>query len=166
MYTLNEASAYDKFRPAQGSGFYVYATLWNGFIWSSRGVYSTPRMATSTLVWRSSGALIQSCRHAARVPRCIRCQSTRLASQTNAPVQLNPSNHIVLIDFASTTQTWQLDELNFIQNYFGTRRVLNSNGWKFGWVWQRSGLWNISHRVISRLWKREICSRISWRSGP
>jgi len=33
-------------------------------------------------------------------------------------------DHAVLIDFASTTQTWSPDELNHIQNYFGMLHVL------------------------------------------
>ena len=33
-------------------------------------------------------------------------------------------DHAVLIDFASTTQTWEAHELNFINNYFGMLHVL------------------------------------------
>ena len=128
MYTLNEASAYGPTSfdtkighfevfmvlSRQKASFFVTSNLKAYLLsldslrypmeWFLYGLW----MATSTLVWRSSWALVGKwkchCYQAAnqvkpffsdpklpslspcRVPRCIRCQSTRLASQTNVPV--------------------------------------------------------------------------------
>ena len=41
--------------------------------------------------------------------------SDQLILYTNPTTKLN---HVVLIDFASTTQTWEPHELNYIGNYF------------------------------------------------
>ena len=69
---------------------------------------------------------IQSCRHAARVLDVADVaqrdwHSEQVILYTNPTTKLD---HAVLIDFASTTQTWEPHELNFIQNYFGLLRVL------------------------------------------
>jgi hypothetical protein len=42
--------------------------------------------------------------------------SNQVILYTNHTTKLD---HAVLIDFASTTQTWEPHELNYIQNYFG-----------------------------------------------
>jgi hypothetical protein len=69
---------------------------------------------------------IQSCRHAARVLDVADVSqrdwhSDQVILYTNPTTKLD---HAVLIDFASTTQTWEPHELNFIGNYFGLFRVL------------------------------------------
>jgi hypothetical protein len=50
----------------------------------------------------------------------------------------------VLIDFASTTQTWEPDKLNYISNYFGVLRILldrdpEGNGFHIDLVWKHYG---------------------------
>ena len=59
---------------------------------------------------------------------------------TNPTTKLD---HAVLIDFASTTQTWKPDEPNFINNYFGVLRVLLGNEGDVGFdvevVWKHFG---------------------------
>ena len=69
---------------------------------------------------------IQSCRHAARI---LDVADVAQRDWHNEQVMLytNPSSkldHAVLIDFASTTQTWESHELNPVQNYFDLLHVL------------------------------------------
>lgn len=50
----------------------------------------------------------------------------------------------MLIDFASTTQTWEPDKLNYIANYFGVLQILLSrdsegNGFHTDLVWKHYG---------------------------
>ena len=47
--------------------------------------------------------------------------SDQVILYTNPTTKLD---HVVLIDFASTTQTWEPHELNYIGNYFGLLNVL------------------------------------------
>jgi hypothetical protein len=51
-------------------------------------------------------------------------------------------DHAVLIDFASTTQTWDTDVLNNIANYFGILRILlngQGSGFDADLVWKHYG---------------------------
>jgi hypothetical protein len=50
-------------------------------------------------------------------------------------------DHIVLIDFASTTQTWELHEANYIENYYGLLGTLLGRKAAFGsqLVWEHFG---------------------------
>ena len=69
---------------------------------------------------------IRSCRHAVRVLDVADVSqrdwhSDQLILYTNPTTKLD---HVVLIDFASTTQTWEPHELNFIGNYFDLLDVL------------------------------------------
>ena len=88
---------------------------------------------------------IQSCRHAARV---LDVGDISQRDWHNEQILLctNPTtneDHAVLIDFASTTQTWEAHELNFIQNYFGILCVLlgreRDSGLDSELVWQHYG---------------------------
>jgi hypothetical protein len=48
----------------------------------------------------------------------------------------------VLVDFASTTQTWALDKLNYIANYRGILQILlggEGNGFNTELVWKHYG---------------------------
>ena len=48
----------------------------------------------------------------------------------------------MLIDFASTTQTWELDKLNHIANYYGILQILlgrEGNGFNTELVWKHYG---------------------------
>jgi hypothetical protein len=77
---------------------------------------------------------IQSCRHAVRVLD-VADVSQRDWHNEQVILYTNPItklDHAVLIDFAATTQTWEPDELNLIQNYFGLLHVLLS---RRGDVW-------------------------------
>ena len=69
---------------------------------------------------------IQSCRHSVRVLDVADVSqrdwhSDQLILYTNPTTKLD---HVVLIDFASTTQTWEPHELNYIGNYFELLDVL------------------------------------------
>ena len=69
---------------------------------------------------------IQSCRHAVRVLDIADVSqrdwnSDQLILYTNLTTKLD---HVVLIGFASTTQTWEPHELNYIGNYFELLDVL------------------------------------------
>ena len=64
---------------------------------------------------------IQSCLHAARVQDVADVSQTdwhsgQVILYTNPNTKLD---HAILIDFASTTQTWELHEPNHIESYFG-----------------------------------------------
>ena len=69
---------------------------------------------------------IQSCRHAVRVLDVADISqrdwhSDQVILYTNPTTKLD---HAVLIDFASTTQTWEPHELNLIENYFSLLHTL------------------------------------------
>jgi hypothetical protein len=86
---------------------------------------------------------IQSCRHAARVLD-VGDVSQRDWHNEQMLLCTNPTtnrDHAVLIDFASTTQTWEAHELNFIDNYFGMLHVLlgRHSGLDSELVWQHFG---------------------------
>ena len=88
---------------------------------------------------------IQSCRHAVRVLDVADINqrdwhSGQILLYTNPTTKLD---HAVLIDFASTTQTWDLEKLNHLENYFGSLRVLLSHEGDAGLdpdlVWEHYG---------------------------
>lgn len=69
---------------------------------------------------------IQSCRHAARV---LDVADVSQRDWHNGQILLytNPTtklDHAVLIDFASTTQTYESHQLNYLSNYIDTLYVL------------------------------------------
>jgi hypothetical protein len=69
---------------------------------------------------------IQSCRHGVRLLD-IADVSQRDWHSGQVILTTDPTthaDHAVLIDFASTTQTWEPQELNHIHNYFHMFRVL------------------------------------------
>jgi len=67
--------------------------------------------------------MIQSCRHAARVLD-VADVAQRDWYSDQVILYTNPTTKLDLIDFASTTQTWEPHELNYIENYFGLLHVL------------------------------------------
>jgi len=69
---------------------------------------------------------IQSCRHAARVLD-VADVSQRDWHHGQILLHTNPVtkvDHAVLIDFASTTQTWEADDRNLLNSYFSVLHVL------------------------------------------
>ncbi|KAH7916633.1 hypothetical protein BJ138DRAFT_1139528 [Hygrophoropsis aurantiaca] len=136
LYALNEAFAYDKLGPAQGSvvpwfyGTHQF-TLSDGTVlygilmeyiegWGLDSDFARELSADRQI------KMIQNCRHAARVLD-VGDVSQRDWHSGEILLYANPVtklDHAVLIDFASTTQTWEENELNYIHNYFGILRVL------------------------------------------
>ncbi|KZT02266.1 uncharacterized protein LAESUDRAFT_815464 [Laetiporus sulphureus 93-53] len=135
-YALNEAFAYDKLRVVQGTvvpwfyGTHQF-TLPDGTVLYGLLMEYIEGWALDSEFARKLSAdrqikMIQSCRHAARV---LDLADISQRDWHNGQIILytNPRtkvNHAVLIDFASTTQTWLHDELNYIDNYFGVLYVL------------------------------------------
>ncbi|KAF8874525.1 hypothetical protein CPB84DRAFT_1853586 [Gymnopilus junonius] len=136
MYALNEAFAYDKLRPAQGSvipwfyGAHQFTlpdgTVLYGLLIEYIEGWELASDFTRELSPGRQIKLIQSCRHAVRVLD-VGDVSQRDWHDGQILLYTNPTtklDHAVLIDFASTTQTWQPEELNYISNYFGLFQVL------------------------------------------
>ncbi|KAI0339220.1 hypothetical protein BDW22DRAFT_1431831 [Trametopsis cervina] len=135
-YVLTEAAAYEKLRPVQGSlvpwffGAHRF-TLPNGLALYGLLVeyiegYDLGSTHVRSLSDERQVALIQSCRHGARVLDAADV-SQRDWHEGQVLVHKSPTTqleHAVLIDFASTTQTWSLEQLNLLQNYFGMWRAL------------------------------------------
>ncbi|KAF8957526.1 hypothetical protein BDZ97DRAFT_1846024, partial [Flammula alnicola] len=136
MYALNEAFAYDKLRPAQGSvvpwfyGTHQFTlpdgTVLYGLLLEYIEGWGLDSDFAKELSRDRQVTMIQSCRHAARVLDVADVSQRdwhagQILLYTNPTTKLD---HAVLIDFASTTQTWEPDELNYIHNYFGVLRVL------------------------------------------
>lgn len=109
---------------------------------------------------------IQSCRHATRVLDVADISQRdwhagQILLYTNPTTKLD---HAVLIDFASTTQTWKPDEPNFINNYFGVLRVLLGNEGDVGFdvevVWKHFGEpddWDdVVASISTRQWNKEL----------
>ncbi|KAJ3873483.1 hypothetical protein F5051DRAFT_419141 [Lentinula edodes] len=135
-YALNEAFAYDKLLPAQGSvipwfyGTHQFTlpdgTILSGLLMEYIEGWNIGSSFTRGLTPDRQIKMIQSCRHAARVLDVADVaqrdwHSDQVILYTNPTTKLD---HAVLIDFASTTQTWEPHELNYIQNYFGLLHVL------------------------------------------
>ncbi|KIM43985.1 hypothetical protein M413DRAFT_433218 [Hebeloma cylindrosporum] len=166
MYALNEALAYEKLRPVQGTvipwfygahqftlpdGMVLYGILMEYI----EGFDIAPEFAWTLSIERQID-MIRSCRHAARVLDVADISqrdwhSGQILLHTNLKSKLD---HAVLIDFASTTQTWEPDVLNMIENYFGILRILldgKGNGFDTGIVWKRFGEpddWDPVHAVV------------------
>lgn len=86
---------------------------------------------------------IQSCRHGARVLDVADVSQRdwhagQILLHTNPTTKLD---HAVFIDFASTTQTWETEELNFLNNYFQVLRILmrKKTGFDPELVWKYFG---------------------------
>ena len=92
----------------------------------------------------SNSFQIRSCRHAARVLDVADISqrdwhSGQILLHTNSKTKVD---HALLIDFASTTQTWDPNVLNNIANYFGILRILldgQGNGFDANLVWKHYG---------------------------
>ncbi|KAI0339228.1 hypothetical protein BDW22DRAFT_1361707 [Trametopsis cervina] len=155
-YALNEAAAYEKLRPVQGSlvpwffGAHKF-TLPNslflyGLLMECIEGYNLGSSYVRSLSDESQIAIIQSCRHGARVLDAADV-SQRDWHQDQVLVHKNPATqleHAVLVDFAYTTQTWWLEQPNFINNYFGMWRALRcgeiaDGGPKPELVWEHFG---------------------------
>ncbi|TFK31769.1 hypothetical protein BDQ12DRAFT_671616 [Crucibulum laeve] len=156
MYALNEAFSYDKLRPAQGTvvpwfyGMHQF-TLPDGTVlygllmeyiegWALDSNFAqelSPKQLTKRNLLQ-----IQSCHHAARI---LDVADVSQRDWHNGQILLctnetTKADHVVLIDFASTTQTWDSDEPNLIENYFGILRVLLTDvGFDLDLVWKHYG---------------------------
>ncbi|CAL1712994.1 unnamed protein product [Somion occarium] len=135
-YALNEAFAYDKLRIVQGTvvpwfyGTHQF-TLPDGTVLYGLLMEYIEGWALDSEFARKLSAdrqikMIESCRHAARVLDLADVSQRdwhdgQIILYTNPTTELD---HAVLIDFASTTQTWLPDEVNYIANYFGVLHVL------------------------------------------
>ncbi|KAF9485067.1 hypothetical protein BDN70DRAFT_707202 [Pholiota conissans] len=155
MYALNEAFVYEKLRPVQGSvvpwfyGMHQF-TLPNGDILYGlliefleggdlRSEYAKKLSMDEKI------QTIQSCRHAARV---LDVADVRQSDWYTGQVLVHriPQSklaHAVLIDFASTTQTWDLDVPKLLDNYYGAFLVLLDWAYEAGFdgtlVWNHFG---------------------------
>ncbi|KIK59494.1 hypothetical protein GYMLUDRAFT_60064 [Collybiopsis luxurians FD-317 M1] len=135
-YALNEAFAYDKLVPAQGSvipwfyGTHQFTlpdgTILYGLLMEYIDGWKLDSSFAQGLAPDRQMKMIQSCRHAARVLD-VADISQRDWHSDQVILYTNPTtkvDHAVLIDFASTTQTWEPHERNYIANYFGLLYVL------------------------------------------
>ncbi|KAI0339229.1 hypothetical protein BDW22DRAFT_1361710 [Trametopsis cervina] len=155
-HALNEAAAYDKLRPVQGSlvpwffGVHKF-TLPNGFfLYGLIMEYIEGCTLASTSIRTLSDQrqidIIRSCRHSVRTLdvadiRQLDWHESQVLVYQNPTTQLD---HAVLMDFASTIQTWSLEQPNLIQNYFGMWLTLDSDsvgdgGPKPELVWENFG---------------------------
>ncbi|KAI0339230.1 hypothetical protein BDW22DRAFT_611201 [Trametopsis cervina] len=153
---LNEAVTYDKLRPVQGSlvpwffGAHKF-TLPNGqflygLIMEYIEGYALGSTHTRALSDERQIAIIESCRHSVRALDVADIRQFDW-HEDQILVYHNPTtllDHAVLIDFAFTTQTWSLEQLNLIQNYFGMWRALRcgekgDRGPKPELVWEHFG---------------------------
>ncbi|KAF5344205.1 hypothetical protein D9756_011326 [Leucocoprinus leucothites] len=136
ILALNEVFTYNKLRVVQGSAFPLFYgmhqfTLPNGMVlygllmeyiegWSLNSAYA------QELSPDRQAMMIRSARQASRVLDVADItqhdwHSGQILLYTNPSTKLD---HVVLIDFNFTSQTWDLDELNSYDNYFGVLRVL------------------------------------------
>ncbi|KAG7089546.1 hypothetical protein E1B28_011219 [Marasmius oreades] len=111
-HALNEAFAYDKLRPVQG-------TVIPWFYGTHQFTLPDGTILYGLLMEYVEGWMLDSSFTRGLPPdRQIKMQ---VILHTNPTTKLD---HAVLIDFASTTQTWEPDEHNHIGNYFGLLHVL------------------------------------------
>jgi len=174
-YAVNEAFAYDKLRPAQGSvipwfyGTHQFTlpdgTVLYGLLLEYVDGWGLDSDFTRELSPDRQITMIKSCRHATRVLDVADVSQRdwhagQILLYTNPTTKLD---HAVLIDFASTTQTWKPDEPNFI-NYFGVLRVLLGNEGDVGFdvevVWKHFGEpddWDdVVASISTRQWNKEL----------
>ncbi|KIJ51088.1 hypothetical protein M422DRAFT_44280 [Sphaerobolus stellatus SS14] len=141
MYALDEAAAYDKLHPAQGSVIpWFYGTH----------QFTLP---DGTVLYGLLMGYIEGCELDSDFARelspahILDVAGVSQRDWHNGQIlYTNPTttiDHVVLIDFASTTQTWEPHELNFIDNYFGTLHVLLGRRGDVGFdpelVWKHYG---------------------------
>ncbi|KAJ3825600.1 hypothetical protein F5878DRAFT_723879 [Lentinula raphanica] len=135
-YALNEAFAYDKLRSVQGSvvpwfyGVHPFTlpdgTVLYGILMELIEGWKLETSLTRELSPERQINMIQSCRHAVRILDAADISqrdwhSEQLLLCTNPETQVD---HVVLLDFASTLQTWDPDEPIFLMNYFHMFRIL------------------------------------------
>ncbi|KZT63207.1 hypothetical protein DAEQUDRAFT_770806 [Daedalea quercina L-15889] len=135
-YALNEAAAYKKLRPVQGSiipwfyGTHQFTlpdgTVLYGLLMEYVDGWGLDSESVRDLSAESQIDVIRSCRNAVRILDMadisqMDWHSGQILVCTNARAQVD---HAVFIDFASTTQTWEPEEVNVVRNYFGVLRVL------------------------------------------
>ncbi|KAJ8502890.1 hypothetical protein ONZ45_g11344 [Pleurotus djamor] len=136
LYALNEAVAYDKLQPVQGSlipwffGIHQFTfpdgTVLYGLLMEFVEAYNLNSDYVKSLSTSRQIKVIESARHAARLLD-IADVSQRDWHHNQILVSKNPEtneDHAVFIDFASTTQTWIPDDRNYLSNYFSTLMVL------------------------------------------
>ncbi|CAL1707803.1 unnamed protein product [Somion occarium] len=136
MYALNEAFAYDKLRVVEGTvlpwfyGMHRFTlpdgTVLYGLLMEYIEGWSIESEFTQKLSADRQIKLIQSCRHAARILD-VADVGQRDWHQGQIMLYTNPRtklDHAILIDLASTTQTWLPGQLNYLDNYFGVLHVL------------------------------------------
>ncbi|KAJ3541368.1 hypothetical protein NM688_g6094 [Phlebia brevispora] len=137
-YALNETFAYNKLQIAQGSVFpWFYGmhqftlpdgTVLYGLLMEYIAGHSLDSQADLIRKWGADRQiqLIQSCRHAARILD-LGDVSQKDWHAGQIMVFTNPLTNLdqaVLVDFASTTQTYSPDQMNFLQNYFHVLHIL------------------------------------------
>ncbi|KAJ3767805.1 hypothetical protein FB446DRAFT_753756 [Lentinula raphanica] len=136
MYALNEAFAYDKLLPVQGSvvpwfyGTHKFTLPDGTFLYGLLMEYIEGWTLKSNLTRKMSPerqiSVIQSGRHAVRVldvadiAQCDWHHEQLLLCNNSA----TKPDHVVLIDFASTMQTWDVDEPILLRNFIHMFRVL------------------------------------------
>ncbi|KAF5387197.1 hypothetical protein D9757_006846 [Collybiopsis confluens] len=153
LYALNEARAYDELGSVQGSiipwfyGIHQFqlpdGTTLSGLLME----YIDARKPSSPeLTPERQIQTIASCRHAVRVLD-IADVAQRDWHDEQVVLYTNPISkldHAILVDFASTTQTWGPTDLNYIDNYFGLLHTLlgrrgDSIGLNYELVWKHFG---------------------------
>ncbi|KAJ3974805.1 hypothetical protein EV361DRAFT_597645 [Lentinula raphanica] len=137
---LNEAFAYEKLLPVQGSvvpwfyGAHQFTlpdgTILYGLLLEYIEGWKLDSDFTRNMSPERQIAVIQSCRHAVRVldiADIAQCDwhNEQLLLCTNPVTKVD---HAVLIDFALTMQTWKADEPVLLDNYFHMFRILL--GWQ------------------------------------
>ncbi|KAJ3768500.1 hypothetical protein FB446DRAFT_815874 [Lentinula raphanica] len=133
---LNESFAYEKLLPVQGSivpwfyGAHQFTlpdgTILYGLLMEYIGGWSLESDPSQNMSPERQITVIQSCRHAARVldiADIAQCDwhNEQLLLCTNPVTKLD---HAVLIDFASTMQTWKADEPVLLENFIHMFRIL------------------------------------------
>ncbi|KAF9441842.1 hypothetical protein P691DRAFT_739419 [Macrolepiota fuliginosa MF-IS2] len=136
QHARNEDSAYEKLCSIQGSIIpWFYGThqfilpdgvVLYGLLMEYIEGYSLDSGFVRGLSPDRQIKIIQSCRHACRI---LHIANVSQRDWHHGQVLFFTDsgagpNHAVLIDFASTTQTWELEEPNFINNYLGLICVL------------------------------------------
>ncbi|KAJ3489346.1 hypothetical protein NLI96_g2197 [Meripilus lineatus] len=154
-YALNEAAAYDKLGIVQGSvipwfyGTHQFTlpdeTVLTGILMEYIPGWKLDSNFARELSPERQIQMIKSCRHGARILDIadiaqLDWHNKQLILYTNPTTKLD---HVVLIDFASTTQTWEPQEPNWIENYFGVLHMLLGRrgevGIDPGLVWEHFG---------------------------
>ncbi|KAJ3756494.1 hypothetical protein EV360DRAFT_84909 [Lentinula raphanica] len=135
-YAITEVLAYDKLLPVQGSvvpwfyGFHQFkladGVILYGLLMEFIEGWKYETSTTRELSPERQIKMIQSCRHAVRVLDIADVSQFDWHTEqfllcTNPVTKVD---HVVLLDFASTMQTWDPDDPIHLLNYFSMFRVL------------------------------------------